>query len=310
MSAPPVETVPIRLPGFSAPVRIAVRPSHPSALDPQHSALAPPALLLHGLGLSSYSWRHVQAGLSGCRETMAVDLLGFGRGDKPKGADYTLPSLARAVLALMDALKIERTALAGHSLGGGVALLVAVMQPERVERLALIGSVAYPQPEPPFVTLPRKPLAWLPMMLFPRAFIGQGLRVAYVHPERLDPDAVCEYAHPYRRYAGAKAYQKICRALRPAELKEFVDRYPSLPMPVLALHGDRDNVVPRWVPERLKADLPAVDYRLLKGVGHMPLEEEPELMVNLLKSFLCAESEGDEEGKIAAATSGRDGHDG
>jgi pimeloyl-ACP methyl ester carboxylesterase len=194
--------------------------------------------------------------------------------------------MAKAVLALMDALGIEKTALVGHSLGGGVALLAAVMAPERVERLALIGSIAYPQPEPPFVTLPRLPLAWLPMMLFPRRFVEEGLRVAYVHPERLEPDAITEYARPYRAFAGAKAYQRICRALRPSELDDYISVYPSLKTPLLILHGERDNVVPLWVPERLHQEVSHSTYHRLPGVGHMLLEEEPDLVIRHLLPFL------------------------
>ena len=274
------EHIPVHLPGANCPVPIAVRRTG-SASDG-----LPPALLLHGLGLSSYSWRFVQSLLKEDRATVAVDLLGFGRSGKPLGADYTLPGLARAVLALMDALGIERTALVGHSLGGGVALLSAVLQPERVERLALVGSVGYPQPEPPFVTWPRLPLSWLPMMLLRERFIGEGLRMAFVHPERLTRDSVKEYAAPYATLEGATSYVRICRALKQDELEEYTRRYPTLAMPALILQGERDNVVPRWVAERLHADLPHSTYHLLKGVGHMPVEEEPELLADLLRPFL------------------------
>jgi pimeloyl-ACP methyl ester carboxylesterase len=283
MIVPPIEIVPIQLSGLQEPVEIAVRRfrrDSPVEGDP-------PALLLHGLGLSSYSWRFIQAGLSDCRDTVAVDLLGFGRSGKPPGADYTLPGMAQAVLALMDALKIQRTALVGHSLGGGVALLAAVMEPDRVESLALLGSVAYPQPEPPFVTLPRLPLAWLPMMLLPRRFIREGLLQVYLKPESLTPEAVKEYARPYTSFAGAATYQRICRALRPEKLGDYIQRYPTLKMPILIVHGDRDNVVPLWVPERLHHEIPHSRYHLLERVGHMLVEEEPETVCNLLRSVLC-----------------------
>jgi pimeloyl-ACP methyl ester carboxylesterase len=285
MSALPLERIPIRLSGLKSPVEIAVRRNGFSS----SVSSRPPALLLHGLGLSSYSWRYVQQGLDDCRKTLAVDLLGFGRSGKPSGADYSLPGLARSVLALMDALEIERTALVGHSLGGGVALLAAAMQPERVESLALFGSVAYPQPEPPFVTIPRLPLVWLPMMLFPRLFIKEGLLQVYMKPGSLTPDALQEYAAPYTSFSGATAYQRICRALRPAELGRYIEKFQALSMPVLIVHGDRDNVVPLWVPERLHQEIPHSSYHLLNGVGHMLVEEEPEILVDLLRPLLCGE---------------------
>ncbi|MBW3623604.1 MAG: alpha/beta hydrolase, partial [Armatimonadetes bacterium] len=151
MSAPPLERVSLRLEGVPNPVPVVFRRT-PAVSERQNPL--PPAILLHGLGLNSYSWRYVQNLLGEDRATIAVDLLGFGWTGKPPEADYSLPGLARAVLALMDALGIKRTAMVGHSLGGGVALLAAGMQPERVERLVLIGSIGFPQPEPPFVKWP------------------------------------------------------------------------------------------------------------------------------------------------------------
>jgi pimeloyl-ACP methyl ester carboxylesterase len=282
MSAPPVEYAAVRLPNVDASVKVAFRRAGPT------DASTPPALLLHGLGLTSYTWRFVQQRLEEGRPTLAVDLLGFGRTEKPPSADYSLPGIARAVLALMDALGIEKTALVGHSLGGGVALLAAGMAPGRVERLALVGSVGYPQPEPPFVTWPRLPLAWLPLTLFRRKFIGEGLRLAFVHPERLSRDAIEEYAAPYAHAMGAKAYVRVCRALKQEELAQYNERYPTLDLPALILHGERDNVVPRWVAERLAADLPRAELHILPGMGHMLPEEEPELTADLLRPFLTS----------------------
>jgi pimeloyl-ACP methyl ester carboxylesterase len=284
MSAPSIERISIPLPGLQAEAEIAIRRSESSSAS---AASRPPALLLHGLGLSSYSWRFIQQGLADCRATIAVDLLGFGRSGKPSRADYSLPGLARTILALMDALKIERTALAGHSLGGGVALLAAVMEPNRVESLALLGSVAYPQPEPPFVTLPRLPMAWLPMMALPDRFIKEGLLQVYLKPDSLAPDAVREYAAPIQSFSGATAYQRICRALRPERLSEYIERFKALKMPILIVHGDRDNVVPLWVPERLHQEIPGSCFQVLEGVGHMLIEEEPETICHFLRALLC-----------------------
>jgi pimeloyl-ACP methyl ester carboxylesterase len=283
----PVQNIPIQLPGPSRPVGLAVRSSLPNLGQARFGASGkPPVLLIHGLGLTSYSWRRVQSELSDVRETFSVDLLGFGRSSKPTDADYSLPGLARSVLALMDALGIERAPLIGHSLGGGIALLIALMAPERVERLVLIGSVAYPQPEPPLLTLPRLPLAWLPLMLFSRPFIMEALRQVYLRRESLSHDVVIEYAAPFGSRSGATTYQRICRALKPSELQSYISEYPRLKTPALILFGDRDNVVPRWVPERLHEETPHSEYRLFERAGHMLPEEEPERILRWTVPFL------------------------
>ncbi len=71
---------------------------------------------------------------------VALDLKGFGYSDRPADADYSPTGQARVVVELMDRLSIARAAVLGHSLGGAIALRLAAMAPERVERLILVGS--------------------------------------------------------------------------------------------------------------------------------------------------------------------------
>ena len=97
----------------------------------------PIAVHLHGLGChGAASWAEVAA-LRG-HPALLVDLPGHGRSDAPSGYDYTLPSLARAVAALLDAQEPGRFEILGHSLGGAVAAHLASLRPDLVERLVLV----------------------------------------------------------------------------------------------------------------------------------------------------------------------------
>jgi pimeloyl-ACP methyl ester carboxylesterase len=104
-----------------------------------------PALLLHGFPDSSRLWRHqvaalVQAGM----RVVAPDLRGFGESDRPDAVeDYALPRSVADVIAVLDALEIERARVVGHDWGAVVAWLVAALMPERVERLVAM-SVGHP----------------------------------------------------------------------------------------------------------------------------------------------------------------------
>ncbi|HUF36557.1 MAG TPA: alpha/beta fold hydrolase [Gemmatimonadales bacterium] len=75
------------------------------------------------------------------RRAVALDLRGHGRSDPPEHGDYAIESLAADVAAVADALSLERFALVGLSLGGGVALAYAGMHPERVDRLLLLDAI-------------------------------------------------------------------------------------------------------------------------------------------------------------------------
>jgi pimeloyl-ACP methyl ester carboxylesterase len=99
-------------------------------------------VFLHGAGLD-HSWFGLQSRYFGYhgRNTLAVDLPGHGRSEGPPIA--AIGEMAGWVFAVLDALKIQKASLAGHSMGSLIALEAAARGPERVERIALIGT-AYP----------------------------------------------------------------------------------------------------------------------------------------------------------------------
>src|SRR6476469_4784959 len=96
-------------------------------------------LLIHGLGGTRQTWRHLIPVLARTHTVIAPDLPGHGESDPPAG-DYSLGAHACAVRDLLLALGHHRATLIGHSLGGGVALQTAYQFPERTDRLMLISS--------------------------------------------------------------------------------------------------------------------------------------------------------------------------
>src|SRR6266852_294059 len=78
---------------------------------------------------------------------VALDLPGYGYSDKPRHAEYTIESQARAVVGLMDQLGIEQAGLVGASYGGAIAAAIALDHPERVSRLVLVGAVSSDEPK-------------------------------------------------------------------------------------------------------------------------------------------------------------------
>ena len=96
--------------------------------------VAPPLLLIHGLGDEADTWRHVFLPLAERYRVVALDLPGFGRSDKPRRT-YSLAFLCSAVVELMDALDHQTVGLVGHSLGAVIAQTVALEHPARVREL-------------------------------------------------------------------------------------------------------------------------------------------------------------------------------
>jgi pimeloyl-ACP methyl ester carboxylesterase len=102
---------------------------------------SPPVVFLHSLAGTGGQWRAQLEHLRPTRRAVALDFRGHGGSAAPADGDYALASLAGDVAAAVDGLGLERFALVGHSLGGGVALVFAAARPERVERLMLLDPI-------------------------------------------------------------------------------------------------------------------------------------------------------------------------
>ncbi|MGH2822024.1 MAG: alpha/beta fold hydrolase, partial [Thermoleophilaceae bacterium] len=105
----------------------------------------PPVLLLHGWPTSSYLWRDVMPPIAAANRVLALDLPGFGGSSKPGGARYGFELFERAIDGFLAELGFHEVALAGHDLGGPIAVHWALRRPERVTSLALLNTLVYPQ---------------------------------------------------------------------------------------------------------------------------------------------------------------------
>src|SRR6202795_138603 len=99
-----------------------------------------PLVMLHGFGSSLYTWDGWVRQLAGTRRLIRLDLPGFGLTGQAPDGDYRAERYVRVVAALLDSLGVERTDIAGNSMGGRTALMFALAHPERVRKLILIDA--------------------------------------------------------------------------------------------------------------------------------------------------------------------------
>ena len=111
----------------------------------QEKGTGTPLVLIHGYTSSTYSWKDVFEPLAKSFHVIAVDLKGFGFSGKPDG-DYTRRAQAVLVEHLLEHLNIQKAWLCGNSMGGEVALNVALANPQRVAGLILIDSAGVEVP--------------------------------------------------------------------------------------------------------------------------------------------------------------------
>src|SRR5215471_7673344 len=117
-----------------------------------------PALFLHGVGTSTYLWRHVIEQLGGQRRCVAVDLPLHGHTPAAADQDFSLPGLARFVAGFCDALDLTDVDLVANDTGGAIAQVFAVGRPERLHTLTLTNCEAHDN-LPPKALLPAVLLA-------------------------------------------------------------------------------------------------------------------------------------------------------
>jgi pimeloyl-ACP methyl ester carboxylesterase len=249
-------------------------------------------VMLHGQPGSSSDWQQLAALLPADLRVLALDRPGYGASRHPAGG-FALN--ARAVVAELDAARIERAVLVGHSYGGGVALKVAEMAPERVEALILLASVG-----PGCLTGWDRLLAaraagevcavaaW---WLTPRLARG---RLALITRLRGRPVAASEYvnwhiwgsAH-YDHGALWRSFLTEQRALV-GELADLAASVPNVRQPVLLLADPQDTLVPVETTYQLAAALPDARLELVHHIGHhLPLRGAPDTAEKIVR-FLAA----------------------
>lgn len=253
----------------------------------------PPVMLLHGFGASGFTWRHWVPPLARNHRLSVVDLKGFGASPKPRDGRYSPRDHSDMILALVRGNDLEGVTLVGHSLGGGIALLVALRlleagELDRLRGLVLVASAAFPQRLPPFIAAARVPalgaaaLAVLPT----HAVVRWILRAIVFEPSIVTEDMVRGYATPLADPDGRYGVLATARDIVPADVDALAARFPELDLPVQLLWGDRDRVVPPWVGLRLLDALPDARLEVLQRCGHLPAEERPLESLACVRTFL------------------------
>ncbi|OGR07242.1 MAG: hypothetical protein A3K23_04690 [Desulfobacca sp. RBG_16_58_9] len=259
----------------------------PSTWHFEEQGDGPPLLLLHGLGASSFSWRHNLAPLARHFRVIAPDLPPHGRSPASLEADYTLEALAAAVLGFLDHLSIPRAALAGNSLGGGLALLLARDQPERIAALTLLAPAA---------ALTRVPWLFYPLRLpvlglaaarlLGPWLIPWALRLVYHRRELVTPQVVAGYALPFRDRRRRLALRRLCRQLKILPLGQVELLLQNIRQPATLIWGAQDRILPASQAFWIKDRLPQAEFHLLPQVGHAPQEEAPARVNKIIIDFL------------------------
>jgi len=279
--------------GVSGPGRLRFRTivTRRARLSTLEAGTGPAVVALHGLGGTKGSFLLTVAALSDRFRVIAVDLPGFGDSDKPIGAAYDARFFAKAMIDLLDALELERADLVGNSLGGRVALEVALRDPQRVGRLALLApSLAW-----------RRSRRWAPALRLVRPELGlvqlAPRVVVQAIVQRLIPGAdqgwtaagVDEFLRAYVTPAGRAAFYAAARQIyleAPQGKDGFWPRLRELQPDALFIWGRRDTLVPIAFARHVAEALPGARHVEL-DCGHVPQMERPRQTHKAVAAFLA-----------------------
>lgn len=242
-------------------------------------------MLLHGIGGSRHDWSPLTGALEREFEVLAVDLPGFG--DSPPDADLpvTIDGQADAVGRALDAAGVDRVHLVGNSSGGWLALELARRERARsVVALAPAGMWSPREDRYRYSLLRNAHYSARVIRRYPaltrtaprRWMLGMWLFMA--RPGRWSPE---EMQTQMEALGGAESFMDFLRWTRGRAVEGLGDVH----CPVLIAWGSRDFLLPRRQADRFVDAIPGAELRLLQGVGHVPMADNPELIGSAIRDF-------------------------
>ena len=253
----------------------------------------PPLILIPVGGSHTSTWRFNVDALSRSREVWTFDLPGSGYTDKPATFPYTHRSYAEFVRDFMTTMGIPKSAVAGQSLGGAVALEFALDFPELTAGLVLIDAGGYPSGVTLGALNPlvhRATHAILMSFSSYPAVIKGFFRYIYHDPAPFARDSafVAEICAINRTPNARAAWCWMLRALNFDFAIPEVTRIKSVTAPTLIIWGREDRVVDVRIATRFQQDIVGSELVVIDDAGHMPHEEKPDAVNRAIASFLDA----------------------
>ena len=237
-----------------------------------------PIVLLHGWGASAYNYRGIFKPLAGAGyHAIAPDLRGHGWSSTLLGrGSWTSKAMVDWLRRLLDALGVGECVIVGQSIGGALALDAAAAMPDRVRAVVLLAPIG-------FTTVRRVRLArlfpWVTFPTTPRWIVASILRDIYGTRGRWTERDLDEYWMPLRRGDVVRALLQSAREF------DFTPRDPG-PLKgcrIVMRFGELDGLIPHAVAMRHARRFEGADVSVLKGVGHVPAEEIPAEIAELVQ---------------------------
>jgi pimeloyl-ACP methyl ester carboxylesterase len=262
-------------------------PAAPPLLALEESGAGEPLVLIHGLATTRLIWRRVAPILDRRRLVVCIDAPGFGA-SPPAGRGFDLPAVAARVADGLAAAGIaEPFDLAGHSMGGAIALVLAAQRPDSVRRLVLVApaglrpipgvaAAAFGATGAPLIALRR---AAAPLT---RSAWGRRLLLATGTVD----GALISATDARAMVCASRRATRVRQALATVAAADLRPLLSLISAPVGLLWGAEDRIIPPAGADQILARRPDALVRLVPAAGHIAMMERPEAFAGALDGLL------------------------
>ncbi len=234
-------------------------------------------LLIHGWMASKRYWHEAAKRLPGFR-IWALDLFGYGDSEKPV-AGYSLEGYAGSVLAFLDAVKVKKCAIVGHSMGGAIAAWSAISGPRRFWALGMVDAAlaGIMRTPPPWSS---EPMMRMFMRLADTSKSFGNMTITSMFGVRVpESRVILEEARKADIMAASLCGEMMSKPTDWGGLRK-------LKIPSMMVYGEDDFLVSRGMDCEIESSLSGVEAHYIKGCGHLPMLERPKEFYDILRVFL------------------------
>jgi pimeloyl-ACP methyl ester carboxylesterase len=223
---------------------------------------------------------------------IAVDFKGFGFSGKPDG-DYSRRAQATLIAHLLDYLKIDQAWLCGNSMGGEIALNVALLNPQRIAGLILIDSGGVEVPgsgslAPGYLLIPVVGRVLTALTLTSDKLVRQGLEKSFYDRSKVTEERVATYYRPLQTRGGQLA---ALRARTQADWLPIEQNLIRINVPTLIIWGAQDALIPLEAGRKMSSLIKNSKLVVFENCGHLPEEEMPARVVNEVAPYIAGRNQ-------------------
>jgi pimeloyl-ACP methyl ester carboxylesterase len=255
-------------------------------------------LLCDGLGCDGFIWRYLKPALTRKHRVVHWHYPGHGRSPPPSDArGFSMPSFADDAVTVLDAARVERAVVIGHSMGVQLALEMHRRHPARVEALVLVcGSPGHPLDTFHDTSVLRWLLPFLRrtteavpqgVSALTRAAVRSGLALQLALLFEVNPELVHrEDLEPYFAHLLSMDPRLFLRTMQAASEHSAEDHLSAVDVPTLVIGGDRDRFTPPWLSRRMALAIPGAELVMVPGGSHTTPLEAPGPVEQAVADFL------------------------